>query len=317
MTIDIIGDNPRRSRYDPNLANEFNKQVEDEERRKKLEEKLGKAKLGTDENPKIEVPTKNVITHVGVGAPEDYIFLEGRSHEDYSYSDLDVCKYKLGASSDVQKAGQGLGIALQNTAKEQNGRDYAGNINHGQALRLNLALGGLTLNVRQFVDFLNLLKSGKAFDGKGNKVNKKELENIFNEITEVRNPGRYEWLDGDFKTENDRIYICTSHVLDASGNLAPQYKRELTDSLMQDKTPGIDLNDWLANANQYGLPRSNIKDGKKLYYWAPDKDNNSVAGFGADSGWADLDCYRDRDDADDSLGVRHARSRVRKIGGSS
>ena len=106
-------------------------------------------------------------------------------------------------------------------------------------------------------------------------------------------------------------------MLDASGNLAPQYKRELTDSLMQDKTPGIDLNDWLANANQYGLPRSNIKDGKKLYYWAPDKDNNSVAGFDAGSGRALLYCCRIRDFANGSLGVRHARPRVRKIGGSS
>ena len=44
MTIDIIGDNPRRSRYDPNLANEFNKQVEDEERKRLLDEKLGRTR---------------------------------------------------------------------------------------------------------------------------------------------------------------------------------------------------------------------------------------------------------------------------------
>ncbi len=242
----------------------------------------------------------------------EFLILKGRKHDDgYEYGDTLVHEYRLGLSGAVEQAGKGLGLNLQNTAKEQNGRDYIGNINHEQALKLNLSLGGQTLSIRQFADFLNLLKSGIAYDGNGNKVDSSELQNILNEITQVRKPWRSEWLDGDFRTDKKGVIsIHTSHILDASGNLTPQYKRELTDFLAEDRLPGIDLNEWLRNANKFGLPKQGIKQGD-LYYWAPDKDNNSVAGFNANSDRANLGCYWDRAIADASLGVRHALPRAK------
>ena len=72
---------------------------------------------------------------------------------------------------------------------------------------------------------------------------------------------------------------------------------------MEDKTPGINLNDWLNSPITQGLPKSNIKSGE-LYYWAPMKDNNSVARFGADSGGAGLFCDGGPSGASASLGVR-------------
>ena len=47
--------------------------------------------------------------------------------------------------------------------------------------------------------------------------NNQEYKNIFNEITEVRNPLRAEWLDANFKVENKglfkkgKLYILTEN----------------------------------------------------------------------------------------------------------
>ncbi len=244
-----------------------------------------------------------------ITSPQDYIILPSHKHGSYSYPDLLVAMNRLSSNSAVEKAAQSLGFKAENTSmssSKKHAYDYIGNINWEQALKLNLSMGNLTLNPRQFVDFLNLLKSGKAHNGKGDKIDSKQLETILNEITEVRDPWRSEWLDADFKMINDVLHINYGHEL-VNGILKPKYS-EPADCLMDDKTPGIDFDDWLKNANNHGLPKQNIKSGN-LYYWAPDKDNNSVAGFFADSDWAVLDCIRDPVGSDSSLGVRAAREK--------
>jgi len=51
------------------------------------------------------------------------------------------------------------------------------------------------LSIREFVDFINLLKSGRAFDGNGRTINTKTLTQILNEIIEVRNPWKKRRID--------------------------------------------------------------------------------------------------------------------------
>ena len=150
------------------------------------------------------------------------------------------------------------------------------------------------LTLKEFIDFLNLLKNG---DG--------DFKRIYNDITEVRSPLRGEWLDADFKMINNQLHMNYNHRT-VNGELKPQNSEPLTDYLTSNKTPGISLEDWLSNPTPQGLPPSNNSDGN-LYYWHPR--DGRVAGFGADSGRAGLVCGRNPRDSDASLGVRAAKIR--------
>ena len=151
--------------------------------------------------------------------------------------------------------------------------------------------GARMLTPAEFIEFLKYIK---ATD-----------KNLYNEITEVRNPLRAEWLDADFKTKGEDLYINTNHVLNENGILVPKNSEILDkNTLMKDKNPGISLDDYIMNNHiSQGLPSKDVKSGD-LYYWSPGKDNNSVARFGADSGGADLGCSGDPSFGDSNLGVR-------------
>ena len=232
----------------------------------RLEESL-KVKANT---PK---PTIIIPTPASINNPENYIILEGRTHGKYNYEDLIVSKTV-----------------------------YHKNKNWNQAHELLHQDGEYMLTIKQFVDFLTTLKSRNAYDGKGNKISSSELENIFNEITEVRAPWRAEWLDAKFEDTN----ILYGHRIQ-NGILVPTYTQQLEAHLSQNKTPGIDLQDWLTNANEHGLPIEKTKNGK-LYYWSPA--NNSVARFIAYSDWALLDCSGGAEGSYTSLGVRPSRKKI-------
>jgi len=126
------------------------------------------------------------------------------------------------------------------------------------------------LKINEFREFLKYLISAP---------NNQEYKNIFNEITEVRTPWRAEWLDANFKVKNkgllkkDELYILTENK---------SKEEKLEDCLMEDKTPGINLEDWIngKNITSQGLPNKNIQSGN-LYYWKPGSDNNPVARFSA------------------------------------
>ncbi|MDP3026603.1 MAG: hypothetical protein Q8N63_02755 [Nanoarchaeota archaeon] len=234
--------------------------------------------------------------------PSDFIILEGKSGRE-GYPDLWVCKYRLGANPAVVSAGKQIGINIKNTAQEKNGREYIGDINRERALKLNLVLGGRTLNTRPGKDFFALLLSGKAFDGKGKRVSKTELSQIADEIMGVRDPYRDEWFGDYFTGEQDSLILNKNYVL-KNNVLVPEYSHNLTACLMEDRTPGINLKSWLENSTAQGFPKKNIKSGE-LYYWHPEKDK--AVRFGADSGDALLSCDRYPQSADARLGVRHVR----------
>lgn len=208
----------------------------------------------------------------------DYVILEGQTHGSHTYPDLLAAKQKSLHGND-----------WYNTQKEL----------HQQNSQM--------LTIRQYVDFINLLKSGKVYDGKGNKINQTELDQLLDEILTVRDPWRAEWLDADFKVINEKLHINYNHRT-INGQLTPQISEPLENCLMKDKTPGIGLDDWLNKANHQGLPSKNISKGN-LYYWYPRSDNNSVARFWAYSGWVYLNCGRVPSYSDSALGVRAARTK--------
>ena len=153
------------------------------------------------------------------------------------------------------------------------------------------------LTLSEFVDFLNALRNGTE-----------ELKTIYDDITEVRDPVRGEWIDADFKVVNSQLQMNYNHRI-VDGELKPHTSGPLTNYLATNKTPGISLDEWLSKPTSEGLPRANIRDGN-LYYWALGKDNNSVARFSADSDGANLDCDWIPQYSNSRLGVRVAKIKV-------
>mgnify|MGYP001596017016 CR=1 FL=1 len=258
-------------------------------------------------NPPL-IPSSPVITNLS--NPEDYLFLQGKPFE-ANYPDLLISMYRLGMSHEVEQSASEFGYSLSNSAKELNGRDFVGNINWEQALKLNIGLGGRTLSPRQFADFLLLLKSGNAVDGTGRKIESEKLEQILDEITTVRDPYRAEWLDANFKyvdnlgkivssnDSNGKLWIYSDHLIDRDGKFYSTSMSLLEQCLM---TKGGKIN--LSTMNDQGMP---TQEGNDFQYWCPDKDNKSVAGFAAGSDGAGLSCGRVPASVDSSLGVRHVR----------
>ncbi len=237
---------------------------------------------------------------------EDYILLEAKQHGSYSYPDLLVSMHRLGLTNEVEQAADVLGLKVSNTAQEQDGHQYIGNIQHEQAINLVKESSYIPLNLRLFVDFLKEIKQGlngkKVYDGNKNIIPSDRLLITWNEITEVRNPWRAEWLDNKFIQEGKQYYTIY-HKINPNGTLK-LVKEPLEECLMKDKTPGIDLEDWLERATNHGLPLKDVKSGS-LYYWHPE--NDAVAGFDTISGGSYFLCGRDHGLSGSSFGVRRAR----------
>jgi hypothetical protein len=211
-------------------------------------------------------PTPSQITN-----PENYIILEGKTHGSYSYPDLLVPFQRTHFSENWEQA--------QKSARDENGYMFT---------------------IRQFADFLRLLKTGKAYDGKGEKIRDSRLKKLINEITQVKDPWRAEWLDAKFSGTE-----INYHLINADGSVKEETAN--LDCLMEDRTPGLSLDSWLQTANDYGLPTNKTRNGK-MYYGYPR--NGAVARFVAYADWAYLYCIRDASDADPALGVRIVRKKI-------
>lgn len=223
------------------------------------------------------------------------------------HPDLWYSKYRLRASL-VKQIGKSAKLDVTDTAQEMSGRMYIGNINHQQALRLNLLLGGRTTNTGIEAEVFRMLLSGKAFDGNGRNVDKRELDSILDEKVGVRNPGRAEWYEDSFEEKEGNVVLMKNYILQ-SGILVPSYNAQLQDCLMKTKNPGIDLKNWAINPNAQGWPRADIRKGA-TYYWSPTAGH--VAWLFADSVGANLVGNRNPQDAYSWLGLRHLREAPKK-----
>ncbi len=233
--------------------------------------------------------------------PENYLLLPGRSHGSYSYPDFWVAKHRLGYDADVEKAAKKISLTLKNTGEEKNGHKYAGKMNQQQALDLNTNLGNSTLNQRQYLDFILLLKSGNAVDGRGRKVKKSELDVILDEIIGKSDSWRSEWISNKFVEENNKLHI-----------IYPVFKNGKIEEIRKPLGPYISKENCyvdFSSFNKQGMPTTKsanqeYRQGENIYYWYPR--NGAVAGFVAGSGGAVFDCYCVPSYSVDSLGVRAA-----------
>src|SRR3989344_784481 len=122
-------------------------------------------------------------------------------------------------------------------------RTYLGldwNKTHEELKKQNLRMP----TIPEFIEFLKYLRANPS----------NENTEIYNEITEVRDPWRSNWIDAKFEQRKDGMYLIN-------------YKsaEKLQDYLTQDKAPGISLDDWLYNSIKQGLPKPDCKKGD-LYY---------------------------------------------------
>ena len=257
---------------------------------------LGKSVAGTLERVLAGTPTStptssttppSIVTTPTITDPQNYIILPGTIHGKYTYPQLLV--------------------SMTITHKNKNWNDTHAALAAEQASMLS---------PRQFVDFLNLLQRGNsAYDGLGKKLSKKKCDAILDEIWTVRDPWRAEWFDAKFESRGGlagigtKLFINYGHTFQ-NNTVTPTHSEELTGYLANDKTPGIDKDDWLAKATVHGLPARSISDGQ-LYYWHPH--NGKVAGFYANSVWASLYCGWDPSYTDARLGVRAAREKNIRI----
>jgi len=154
------------------------------------------------------------------------------------------------------------------------------------------------LTIPEFIEFIKYLKNGYQ--------DRKEAEQILDEILPGRKPWRAEWLDANFKVINEKLHIDYNNRM-INGKLKPLSSELLEDCLMEDKILGINLDYWLKNPTKHGLPRKDTPYGK-LCYWCPMKNNNSVITFLVNSGMLGLDCGRDPGDSGSSIGVRAAKT---------
>ena len=155
--------------------------------------------------------------------------------------------------------------------------------------------GSTMPTIPQFIEFLKYLRTDYE--------NKDEAQQILDEILTVRSPWRSEWLDAKFRNQNNQMYVDFNHQTQGA-DLTPKNSERLTNYLSENKTPGINLDDWLSRPTSQGLPPSDCKSGD-LYYWNPR--DGRVSRFGADSDGIDLYCSWGPGSSDGALGVRLVR----------
>ena len=132
------------------------------------------------------------------------------------------------------------------------------------------------LTIRQFVDFLKLLKSSNLDYSNGQKISEEEEARLLNEI-------RSEWIDAEFMDREGELYI-TYHKINSKGDIA-KVEEPLQICLMDDRK--IDLSSWLENTTKQGLPLKEVKNGS-LNYEHPEA--NSVVSFHNNPSYVLLNC---------------------------
>lgn len=130
--------------------------------------------------------------------------------------------------------------------------------------------------ISEFIEFLKVLRGEDKY------------QKLYEDITKVKESWRAEWLDAYFPEINRKLSI-QHHNQIKEGKIISGTLEELEDYLMEERTPGISLDDWIDNSTKQGLPRANAPEGK-MCYWGPLK--GYVARLDVDSASLYLNCFR-------------------------
>lgn len=228
--------------------------------------RLKAIKEAEKQKSKPKTKQETIITPVtNIQNPQNYLILEGRTHKNYFYPDLLVSMEKYHHNENW------------NTCQEV--------LHKGNAFMLT---------IRQFVDFIKLLKTGKAFNGKGKQADKATLDKILDEMFN----GGSEWLDAKYNGPINQLKI-TYHKI-KNGNIK-EITEPLEDCLMK-ACNHIDIN----SANSQGLPTKESSN-SRINYSAPHLSNVSWFGSLKKKEKCKLGCYMGPEFRDPYMGVRIAR----------
>ena len=268
----ILGENTRPTKYNPDLASQVTHQIELDEQQAELEAKTRKQES--------EKPVEQIPTQIDDKAPvkEGFIFIPS------------------------------INLYLGKERKYPNKDWYSCHI----SLKENEEK---MTTIPQFIEFLKYLRANP----KGVKdATANEIDWILNDILKPRHPYRAEWLDAKFEVNDMKevIFAHYNHEVQYSnhassntmttrlGVLVPKNSEVLEICLIEDRTPGIDLTEWLNNPTKQGLPKLDIKDGNLGYIPIDLNKDISVARFAASLNKVELYCQAIPSHTNAGLGVR-------------
>lgn len=192
------------------------------------------------ETPKVDLDLKN------------YIILEGRVHqgnritEKQSYNDMLVSIYP-----------------------------YRRNYTYPESVNVLEKEQAYGLRLRQFVDFLKLLRTGKAYNGEGKIIPEYRINKIYSKITNGKKR-HTEWIIGNFENKKSngerddsstlslisKDYVRNEHI--EIPNQIGFYVGMNTDIEIF-KGKFIDMDDWINRADWLGFPPRDVKEGLTAY----------------------------------------------------
>jgi len=219
--------------------------------------------------------------------------------------DFSVSPERLDDNPVVEKVGKNLNLNLKSTSKDSMYRNFIGNINQEQAVKINLLLGQKTPSTKQAIDFIHLLDEGSkgkivVYNNAGKKLEKNYLAQVRDDIVKFESPWRAEWLEDKFTKENGKMKINNNYVMSKAGILVPQYS-EILDKNTSMKNKRISLDSLFKTRTEQEMVSNKTEPGN-LHFWAPV--NGRVAWFYADVVRVSLGCDGDPFYNDSYLGVR-------------
>ncbi len=214
----------------------------------------------------------------------NYIILPGQMHgfspeergDAWSYGDLLVSAKRVQvaeAESVIKNTPLEETVSkLRENGYNLNERGFCGYLKWTESHVLLDLLGSFMLNLRQEIDLVKYLKSGKVYDGNGRKISDGKRKAI---LHDVLTSGNKEWVDVRCtKDDRERLIYNSMHIVEKMYDsaqaihlnglrcgLSVPLEKCLTD--LQIKR--VNLNYWLAHATTHGFPPENTPKGRFPY----------------------------------------------------
>jgi len=131
---------------------------------------------------------------------------------------------------------------------------------------------------------------GKLFYADGSLVQEDITEDLWKYLSSGHRGGCWTWLDALFTKEGKEWHLTTDLKTVRQGkNKTLQGNKQILESCLREDCY-VDLSFNTQGLATQESPNQNYSQGENIYLYHPRE--NCVAGFNADSDWADLCCYR-------------------------
>ena len=183
---------------------------------------------------------------------------------------LEIDPRRISNSPAVEKVAKEFRINPKNTGVDYFGKGFIGENNLYEFQKLAFGLGSKMLNFIEINKFIKLISEGskkniRVFDASGDKLKPDYLALIKDDILKPTHMNwRGEWIDAHFNMKENSL----THYIFENGKIVQKNEQLDENSLIENKIPGINIDNWIEDPTRNGLPKKNIEDGDS-YYWAP------------------------------------------------